>query len=203
MLRLLMTISLVILTTMPLSAAIGAKPRSLSGIGLLTMGAEMTLAKGAPPQFPVYKEPNFGRLGEQTANRLPGIAPAMLPVEGEWYAIVTATRPGWIRIIYDDAEREGWIPERKALGFRKWHEYLPGRRITLLPGIRKDYYLLRDEASLTSPPRETISRAGLLAVGKVEGDWIHVKSGGKLSGWLRWRDDNGRLVVLLNPQIKP
>lgn len=196
-------LSLLFLAALPLSAAGGGKARPLAGIGLLAIRADMVLPEGAVPRLSLYREPKLGRLAELAVDRLPGLAPAMMPAPGEWHAIVTASRPGWLQIIYDDAEREGWVAGRKLLRFQRWGEFLQGRQIALLPGMRKDYYSLREEASLSSGQGASVGKAGLLTVEKVVDDWLYVHNREGVLGWLRWRDDNGRLLILLNPQITP
>lgn len=200
MLRPLLVICLFLLMQLPLSAAGAAKARPQSGIGLLTIRADMNPARKTPPVLLLFKEPKLGRLGERSANQLPGLAPAMIPAQGEWHAVVTGSRLGWLRIIYDEAEREGWVDTSKSLDFRRWGEFLKGRRIALLPGLKKEFYALRNEASLSSASSKTVEKAGLLDVNKIAGDWVQVRAGSDLSGWLRWRDENGRLTILLNPK---
>lgn len=195
MFRTLLLCALLLATGLTVFAASPVKARPLSGIGLLTIRTEMVGGKGEAKRLILYKEPRLERLAELAVNRLPALAPALIPAEGRSCAIVTSARPGWLRIIYDEAERQGWI-ERPGRGeFESWEQFLPGRLITMLPGLRKDYYLVRKEASLATEPLENAVREVKLTVVRVEGDWVKVRGAAAQDGWLRWRDDNGRLTV--------
>jgi hypothetical protein len=108
-----------------------------------------------------------------------------------------------VRIIYDEAEREGWVETGRSMEFRRWGEFLDGRPIALLPGLRKEFYLLRSAAALSAAPGKAVDKARPLVAGEVDGDWVHVRGGDDLSGWLRWRDENDRVTILLNPKSVP
>lgn len=195
MFRTLLLCALLLASGLTVFAASPVKARPLSGIGLLTIRTATSGGKGEARRFILYKEPRLERVAELTVDRLPELAPAIISAEGRSYAIVTSARPGWLRIIYDEAERQGWVERPRREEFLRWEQFLPGRLITMLPGLRKDYYLVRGEASLAADPLESAVREVNLTVVRVEGDWVKVRGTAAQAGWLRWRDDNGRLTV--------
>jgi len=179
---------LLMAVTLPAWAASPVKARPLAGIGVLTVregGADLV----------IYREPGLGRVSEIPASKLPGIAPSLGPVPGVGHAVVLSTRPGWLRIIHDEAESPGWLERRRGDRFRTWGEFFRGRSVSMLAGLRQDYYQLRRSPSPLAETVASVERGALLQVGKVEGDWIHVRGKGETDGWLRWRDDNSRLLI--------
>ena len=108
MLRSLLLLCLVLAVSPPASAASPAKARPLSGIGLL-------LVKGDGKKLTIYREPKLGRLDELPATQLPVLAPSIGASDGVSPAVVLSNRPGWLRIIYDTAERDGWVERPRSL----------------------------------------------------------------------------------------
>lgn len=202
--RIIRFILIPLLVLLPLFSAVAASPvkaRPLSGVGVLVMNGTQPGASAEAKKLQLYREPMIGRLAMLTVDRLPKLTQYITPAEGVAYAIVISIRPGWLCLLYDDAERGGWVERRKAGEFFRWGQFLAGRSITMLPGIRQDYSRLRQEPSLSSPPLESAGKNEPLTVVKVEGDWVRVSRGNSASGWLRWRDDNSRLLVSINMQI--
>lgn len=187
----------------PVFAASPVKARPLSGVGVLVIKDRLPGSSGETRKLQLYREPMMGRLALLPVDRLPKLAPYIAPSEGVTCAIVISIRPGWLRILYDDAERGGWVERRKAGEFLKWEQFLAGSSITMLSGIRQEYYQLRSEPSPASPLLAAVAKNESLIVGRVEGDWVQVTRGSSQSGWLRWRDDNSRLLVAINMQISP
>jgi len=177
------------------AAASPAKARVLSGIGILLISSGP--AKQSPP-LRLFKELYLERIAELDAALLPGLAQTLLPPGGFTPAIVTAKKSGWYRIVYDDGEREGWLEGRSAFQFYRWEELLKNRQLMLIGGLRKDYYLLRRDPDISSETLEAVSMGSMVTSLRTEGDWIRVITGSKTQGWLRWRDDNSRLVIAVN-----
>ncbi len=177
------------------AAAAPLNARSLSGSGLLLLRS----SSGAGlSRLVLYREPGLGRIAELDAAQLPQIAPSFEAADGLRAVIVTAKKLGWYRIVYDAGEREGWLQGRSAQRFQRWEELLPGKSVALPAGLKKDFYLLRSEPDLAAEAVETIGKESGLVVLRVAGNWINVRRGAKASGWLRWRDDNGRLLIAVD-----
>lgn len=187
MVRHLVFLILLLTVTLPAHAASPVKARPLSGIGVLAV-------KEAGKDLVLYREPGLGRLAELPAARLPGLFPQLGESSGIRHGVVLSRRPGWLRIVHDEAETPGWLERGRGIEFQPWEQFLRGKSVSMLAGLRQDYYQLR---STPSPMAETVASVGrvdLLRVRMVEGDWMRVRMG-ETDGWLRWRDDNSRLLI--------
>lgn len=167
--------------------------RPYSGIGVLLL----TVAAGSEGERPeplrLYEEPAIVRRGELNIARIPphdwifGANRAVPPL------VVTARKGEWLRVTYDDAGREAWLNPMRRGEFQPWEAFFKGQPARLLPGLRKQYYqLFREQgqgASVTLTPRQTF-RVVTLA-----DDWALVLSDREALGWLRWRDEDGRLLM--------
>jgi len=173
-------------------AAAPAKARPLTGIGILVM---KKVNPGNGSMLRLYREPKLGRIAEIKVDALPLLTPYIAAGEDSRPVIVTAKRLGWYRIIYDDGDREGLVEGRTSATFFKWGELLQGREATFLPGLKKTFYQLRREPSPTSDPLEQLGRGSRVYCIELLGEWLKVLSNGGKAGWLRWRDENSRLLI--------
>lgn len=188
MVRSFVLLVLLLATYLPAHAAAPVKARPLSGIGVLTVrsgGADLVL----------YREPGLGRVSELPSAKLPVIFPPPGPDSGRHHALVLSLRPGWLRIIRDDRESDGWLERRRGDLFQTWEQFLPGRSCSLLAGLRQDSYQMRRDPSSGAETVSSVERGDPLLIGMVAGDWISVRDGRGNDGWLRWRDDNARLMI--------
>ena len=173
----------------PAAAASPVKARTLGGIGILLISSEK-------PQITLFKEPSLGRISTTDASALP-LSPSIKPPEGFIAAVVTAKKGGWFRIIYDDGERDGWLEGRALYQFYRWEELLGNRQITLLGGLKKEYYQLRKLPELSATALEPVGKGVKVTAMRLEGEWLEVVTAAKTKGWLRWRDENNRLVIAI------
>jgi len=170
------------------AAAWPAQPlRPFSGLGVLELAASVG---EQPGPLILYQEPGIARLAELGASGLPLLSGA----PGEPLVAVSARRGGWSRVTYDEAGREGWLAEARAWRFHPWREFLPGRIVKPLPGLKKTYYALRGGAGEDAAPQGYLTRGQAVRVLKVEDDWA---LSAEPAGWFRWRDPDGRLTVAL------
>jgi len=195
LLRVVLPTLLAMLIVSTSSAASPVKARPLTGIGIL-------LIKATNPEnsstLRLYREPKLGRIAEVKVEKLPVLSPYVVAGEGRRVAVVTAKRLGWYRIIYDDGEREGWVEGRHSGTFFRWAELLSGREAVLLPGLKKEFYQLRREPSLISDPLEQLGRGNGIYCIELDGEWLKVLTKAGKAGWLRWRDENSRLLIAVN-----
>lgn len=173
------SLTLVILAAGAVVSFARPKPHPLSGNRLLVLERTARVA--------VYAEPGVLRVAEQPAQELPFWNTS----GGELLIPVAARRGEWLKIAYDDAGREGWVESRRSWKVLDWEEFLPGRKVRLFGGLKKELYHLFD-----LPDGKV---AGLIGGGQsvrviaAKGDWAQTEA-----GWLRWRDREGRLVVVLD-----
>lgn len=159
--------------------------RPYSGCGVL-------LAQNAPgPEaspLPFYAEPGLERLAELDLGALPRLSgDREHPV-----LAVYATKGGWLKLAWDDAGRAGWVEGARAWEYRSWDEYLLGRQVKVLPGLKKNLYALKGAPREASADAGSVSRDQLVRVVQVAEDWVRLE---RPAGWLRWRDADGRLTV--------
>ncbi len=194
MLKLFTLFVTIALFTAPAAAASPVKARVLSGIGIVLLNSEPA-AKPSP--LAIFREPSLGRITEVDINSLPALAQAITSPDGTIPAIVTSKKSGWYRIIYDDGEREGWIKGRSSHQFYRWEELLRNRSASLISGLRKEFYLLHKTPDSSSDSIFTLGKGSRVTALEVEGDWIRVFTDSRMEGWLRWRDENERLVIAI------
>lgn len=161
------------------------RPRPYSGVGVLVMTPEPVPAAA---RLVLYREPGVERIAEVDAGSLPRLAGSA----EEPLLAVAGRRGGWMRVVYDDAGREAWIESKRRWEYLPWPEFLAGRAVQVLPGLKKGFYLVRGEPVDGAPEAATVGRDQELRVLRVEGDWARIQAP---AGWFRWRDGDGRLTV--------
>jgi hypothetical protein len=181
---------LIVLTSAAADTSVPPMMRPYTGIGILFLPVA---SDGLNDPVTLYEEPGLSRLGSLNPGKIPrydwffGASPAVLPL------IVTGRKGSWLRVAYDDAGREAWLNPARAGAFQQWDAFLKDRVCGLLPGLQKKYYQLYHY-----PGRAVLSplKAGqFLKVLQLENDWIMVLSDQNSLGWLRWRDEDGRLLI--------
>ena len=160
-------------------------PRPLAGVGVLAVRPGPGAAENG---IVIYGEPGVARIAEVVAADLPRLA----GTAAEPLVVVHARRGAWCRIAYDDAGRDGWIALRRSWSYLPWGDYLPGRRVKILPGMKKANYLLRLEPGVAARELDTLSRDQAVRVLEVYGDWARLQAP---AGWFRWRDGDERLTI--------
>lgn len=176
-------------------AAPSAPPRMrpYSGIGIFVLPIAND-ELNAPPSL--YEEPGLSRIGSLNPGKIPrydwifGAFSATTPL------IVTGRKGPWLRVAYDDAGREAWLNPTRPDVFQPWDFFLKDHVSSLLPGLQKKYYQLYeypDKAVLA-----TLTTGQFLKVLRLENDWAMVLSDQNSLGWLRWRDEDGRLLIGIN-----
>jgi hypothetical protein len=166
------------------------KMRPYTGIGILMLtvaGDELN------DPLPLYEEPGLSRLGSLNPDRIPrydwifGAVPAAAPL------VVTGRKGNWLRVAYDDAGREAWLNPARPAVFQPWDFFLKDHVSRLLPGLQKKYYQLYQNPGKTV--LAPLTSMQFLKVLRLENDWAMVLSDQNSLGWLRWRDEDGRLLI--------
>lgn len=181
------------------SAASPSKMRPYSGIGVVLLNAANSILNQDEP-FYLYEEPGIFRQGELSGAIIPvnewvlGVQKSHIPL------IVMARKGGWLKVCYDDAGREAWLDPQRRGTFQSWDQFMKGQMSHLLPGLFKQYYQLYREPERN--PLSTLTPVQQFKVLKLENDWFMVMSDQKTIGWLRWRDEDGRLLVGVGSDLK-
>jgi len=181
-----------ILSACPAQAAGKAHP--FAGIGLLVIRPFPAERAGSSDTIPVYEDPGIKRVAELKAAALPGLLGGIGISFGNFATAAMDKKGEWVKIAYDDADREGWIRMKSFWEFIPWSDYLKGRQAVFLPGLRETDYKMRAECSYSSPPLADLSPHGDFRVMEVDGDWMMVQNG-RFSGCIRWKDGDGRLMI--------
>ncbi|RNC71862.1 MAG: hypothetical protein ED859_03935 [Desulfuromonadales bacterium] len=191
------TIFAAVLVACLVSAAGAAPPppRPDTGIGLLLV--RFPVDASDVPQLTLYREPGVGRIGEKGVAALPHLAQLLKAASGEYPLAVTARKGEWLRIHLDDAGREGWVEQRRTWPFLLWEEYLNGKQASLLRGIKKPFYVPRSGPGEQAAELEPLTPGRSFRIVAVEGDRVRILIDLAVIAWLRWRDDDGRLLITL------
>ncbi|GFE59995.1 hypothetical protein [Geobacter sp. AOG2] len=167
--------------------------RPYSGIGVLFLATEQGDG-GRQEPLNLYEEPAMLRIGSLDRSQAPPYEWLFIRNASQLPLIVMARRGDWLRVAYDDAGRQGWLEPRQRDSFQSWESLLKGRSCRLLPGLRKQQYqVFRRPGKVPLTPHALTKQS--FKVVKLEGDWVLVMPDQDTLGWLRWRDEDGRLLI--------
>ena len=133
------------------------------------------------------------RVGMLNSSRLSGNEWIFGLSEGVPPLIVSARKGDWLRVFFDDAGREAWIEPQNRGRFHSWEQFLKLKSGHMLPGLQPQYYQLLQQPG--GKLLATLTPNQLFKVLKLENSWGMVLIDQAQIGWVRWRDDDGRLVV--------
>jgi hypothetical protein len=166
------------------------KMRPYAGIGIVML----TLDHNAlSDPLPFYEEPGLSRLGILSPGTLPrhdwifGAYSTAVPL------IVSARKGRWLRVAYDEAGREAWLTPARPDVFQSWDSFWKDHVSRLLPGLQKRYYQLYQQPGKAA--LATLTAGQFFKVLRLDNDWAMVLSDQNSLGWLRWRDEDGRLLI--------
>jgi hypothetical protein len=183
-------ILLLVVNTAFAAPSLSPKMRPYTGIGIL----KLQVSDDDPNDtLLLYEDPGLSRIGRLNMEKKPGYewmfgaSPAVMPL------IVTGRKGTWLRVVYDDAGREGWLNPARAGVFQSWDLFLKDHVSSLLPGLQKKYYQLYQHPGQTVLAPLTTGQ--FLKVLQLDNDWAMVLSDRNSLGWVRWRDEDGRLLI--------
>ena len=178
----------------------GAPPRlrPYTGSGLLVMRPP-PVEPGTPATLVFYREPGVGRIVEPAFGQLPQLNQILESETGEYPVAVMGIKGGWLKIAYDEAGRSGWVEMARRWNHIRWEDYLPGRTARFLPWLKKSHYQLRTTPGATGQSLERLNPDSAVRIDRVEGDWLLVNTAPGKTGWLRWRDEEGRFLITVRP----
>ena len=185
-------------------AALGAtQPRPFSGYGVMIICPFNTDSPAVQAPITFYREPGIERIAVRAVNEIPLLSSIMRLSAVEYPLAVMGKRGNWMLIAYDDAGREGWVEMARWWEYSPWDNFLKGRVASLLPGLKKDGYILHAGPAETSPQTGPLSVAEVLRLIEVRDDWALVITDSGRHGWLSWRDGDGRLQIAVGEKINP
>jgi len=175
-----------------------SKMRPYTGIGMLMLPVA---GNDLNDPLPLYEEPGLSRLGSLNPDRIPRYDWIFGATSSAARLIVTARKGPWLRVAFDDAGREAWLNPARQGAFQSWDFFLKDHVSRLLPGLQKRYYQLYEQPgkAVLAP----LTTGQFLKVLRLDNDWAMVLSDQNSLGWLRWRDEDGRLLIGVSsaPQV--
>ena len=137
----------------------------------------------------------MGRSGEIDAGHLP-MLPLVADETGGGMAVAVLAKKGdWVKVAIDEAGRERWLRIKRGWQFLYWEDFLSQRCVSLYPGLRRSFNFLHRQPDAEGGEQETINSRDVLCVKGARGEFLLVEKQGGGDGWLRWRDDDGKLLV--------
>jgi SH3-like domain-containing protein len=177
------------------SAGYAASPplmRPYTGIGLVVF-SQSSDAQSQGLQLPMYEEPGLSRIGMLVTTRLSGNEWIFGLQEGIPPLVVSARKGDWLRVYYDDAGREAWIDPQNKGRFQSWEQYLRLQTGRMLPGLQPQHYQLKQQPG--GKLLATLAPKQMFKVLRLENAWGMVLTDQAQIGWVRWRDNDGRLMI--------
>lgn len=177
------------------SAGLAAPPprmRPYTGIGLVVFSNSVNASR-QELQLQLYEEPGLSRAGMLNSPWGAGNDWIFDLSEGTLPLIVSSYKGGWLRVFYDDAGREAWIYPENDGRFQSWEQYLKLRTGRMLPGLQQQYYQLQQQSD--GKVFATLTPKQVFKVLKLENDRGLVLTDQSQIGWIRWRDNDGRLTI--------
>lgn len=170
------------------SAAAPSPPRPATGIGVLILPRqEVTLT--------LHHAPGRGRSGELRIASLRHLEPLLGPTATT--VVPVARKQGeWFSLFIDESEREGWIRLRPGWRFVPWEEWLVGKTAAFLKGL--PHHLTTISSGTPPVENQPLPRDTTFRIVGIDGDRAFVFVGDGRSGWVRWRDRDGRFTITLS-----
>lgn len=187
-----------LLLVQALSLPVHAAPRPSrpeTGIGVLLVPSFPPDRAGEVHTVVLYREPGIGRISERELRMLPHLGQVVKTAGGDHILAVIGKRGEWLKIAYDDAGREGWIEPERTWTVVPWEDFLKGRSARLLKGLKKAFYALRSNPADDAPVLENLTPDRPLRIIEVRDEQAQVMVELNSFGWLRWRDEDGRLLM--------
>jgi len=182
--------ALLAVTTASAASAALPKMRPYTGIGILVLSATPDDLNDFPS---LYEEPGISRLGSLNPGKVPRYEWIFGPPSDVVPLVVSARKGPWLKVAYDDAGREAWVNPARPGTFQPWDLYLKGHVSRLLPGLQKKYYQFYKQPGRSA--LSVLTTGQFLKVLRLDNDWAMVLTDNNALGWLRWRDEDGRLLI--------
>lgn len=170
--------------------------RPYTGVGVLLFSSFENMSK-EELQIPLYEEPGISRIGVIDNPKLSGNE-WVFGVDTSPPLIVSARKGAWLQVYYDDAGRKAWISPLRKGHFLSWEKFLKLQTCRMLPGLQSAFYRLQKHPDGDSIA--IISTKQQFKVLKLENDWGMLLTEQGQIGWVRWRDDDGRLTMGVGKQ---
>lgn len=173
------------------SAEAAPRMRPYTGIGLFVF-ADPESAGSQDMPLQMYDEPGISRVGVLDRSRT-SENEWIFAVNGPVPLIVSARKGEWLKVYYDDAGREAWIEPQNYGRFESWEQFLKMQAVRMLPGLPPQQYQLLQQPG--GKMLDLLTPKHLFRILKLENCWGMILTEQSQIGWVRWCDDDGRLMV--------
>lgn len=176
-----------IVLTVAVPALAAPPPRPLAGKGVVSIATGGTRSDTAV----LYERPGVRRVAELPLQKLPHIG----PTGEETLVPVLEEKAEWLRVVFDDAGREGWLKRERSWKTTAWEALFKGRFTKMLPGLRAPFYAVRKSPSDKAEQAVALTPAKRFRILRVQGNWGQILLDFTVAGWVKWHDEDGRLLV--------
>jgi hypothetical protein len=191
--QLTLIIFLLFLSTTSLAAP---KMRPYSGIGVLQLSSV-----GVTDAIQLYDDPGIARCCRIETSAITQLNSWLFGNDQPPSLLVTARKGEWLEVEHDDAGRTGWIIQERRWSYTPWEQYLKGKLILFLRNSPKSQIQIVPHPGASKGVPTTTKQP--MKVIMAQGDWAYVLLDQTSAGWIRWRDNDGRLLVGFDvPQAK-
>ncbi len=164
--------------------------RPYSGVGILQI----------PPRssnltVQLYADPGLGRDGQLNPAAVRQLTGWLFGGDDDLYLLVTAHKEGWLRVACDDSGKEAWLHPTRQWHFSPWARFLKGKMLHLLPNAPAWALQAYPQPVATRRGATPLTATTMLKVIVAHDDWCYVLYNRTSSGWIRWRDPDGRLLI--------
>jgi hypothetical protein len=185
--RLLLVLAALV-TALPAPSHGAFKMRPYSGIGVL----QLSSASEFDP-IPLYEDPGIARCCKIRLSEVRDLNAWLFGSEPLPVLLVTARKGNWFEVEHDDAGRTGWIRQEHSWRYTSWDQFLKGRLVSFLPNSPKPLIQMLPRTGATEGT--PLAAGHPLKVILVQEDWAYVLLNQNSAGWIRWRDQDGRLLI--------
>ena len=164
------------------------KMRPYSGIGVLQLSSV-----GVTDAIPLYDDPGIARCCKVESATIKEMNSWLFGGERPPSLLVINRKGDWLEVEHDDAGRTGWVMQARRWSYTPWEQYLKGKLALFLRNSPKKMIQVvpRPGAAEGAPLTPKQPMKIILA----QGDWAYVLLDQNSAGWIRWRDNDGRLLV--------
>jgi hypothetical protein len=173
-----------------------SKMRPYSGIGVLQISSV-----GVTDALQLYGDPGVTRCCKVETSAITHLNSWLFGNDQPPSLLVTARKGEWLEVEHDDAGRTGWIIQERRWSYTPWEQYLKGKLILFLRNSPKSQIQIVPHPGASKGVPTTTKQP--MKVIMAQGDWAYVLLDQTSAGWIRWRDNDGRLLVGFDvPQAK-
>jgi hypothetical protein len=164
------------------------KMRPYSGVGVVQISS-LTI----DDSIQLYDDPGIARCCTLNLTAVRNLNAWLFGSTYGTFLLATDHKGDWIEIEHDDAGRTGWIMPEHHWNYLPWEQFLKGKMVVFLRNSPKNQIQLFSRPGMSEGTPLATKRP--LKVIVAQGDWAYTLIDQSSSGWIRWRDRDGRLLI--------